>query len=277
MKKSFPLLIIIFSLFTIIQSAFSFNGQAPIGARSSAMGRASVSEADFWSIQNNPAGMALQTQIGAGVFYENRYLMKELAMKSGAVIFPASFGVLGVSFNQFGYTLYNENKIGIAYARSFGPALRIGLQLDYLTTNFAEGYENSSTVTFELGLQSQINDKVIAGAYIFNPIKSRLSAYEDERVPAILRFGISYLFTSSFRTIAEIEKNLDLDPSLRIGMEYLVAKQFFVRAGLNTNPGILTFGAGLDIGPARVDIAAGMHQVLGSSVQAGIIFHFGKK
>lgn len=275
MKKLYPFILTLIFLGPF-QYAFSFNGQAPIGARSAAMGRASVSETDFWSIQNNPAGMAIQSQIGAGIFYENRYLMKELSMKSGALVFPASFGVLGLSFNQFGYNLYNENKIGLAYARSFGKALRIGLQLDYLTTHFAEGYESSSNVTFELGVQSQISEKVIAGAYIFNPIKARLSAYEDERVPVILRFGLTYLFTTSFSAIAEVEKNLDLDPSVRLGMEYLVAKQFYVRAGLNTNPGILTFGAGFDIGPARIDVSAGMHQVLGTSVQAGLIFHFGK-
>jgi hypothetical protein len=255
----------------------AFEGAGIVGARSAGMGRASVSLTDFWSIQNNPAGMALQENIAAGVYYENRFLLPELSLKSAAVIVPANFGVLGLSFNQFGYSLYNENKLGIAYARSFGPMLRIGLQLDYLSTRFGNGYEGKDNVTFELGVQSQLTETVILGVFLFNPVKARLSEFTDERLPVIMRFGLTYLMTDKLIGIAEIEKNFDLDPSLRFGMEYALTDVFYTRAGLATNPGLFTFGVGIILNNLHLDIAASMHQVLGVSAQAGIIYQFGKR
>lgn len=274
MGRIFTCIVLVLFLFPVC--AVAFEGAGITGSRSAAMGRVSVSLTDFWSIQNNPAGMAMQEQIAAGVYYENRFLVPELSLKSAALIVPANFGVLGLSFNQFGYSLYNENKLGLAYARSFGPLLRIGLQLDYLSTRFGGGYEGKDNVTFELGVQSEISEKVILGAFIFNPVKARLSDYTDERLPVIMRFGLTYLMSDKLIGIAEVEKNFDLDPSLRFGMEYAITETFYARAGLATNPGLFTFGAGLVLQNLHLDISASMHQVLGVSAQAGLIYRFGK-
>jgi len=277
MKQNYHLLVL--ALFTFIigaKTTFAFEGFSTTGARSAAMGNSSVSLTDFWSVQNNPAGMAEYEHFAAGIAYQNRFLMKELALKSVAFVAPLNFGVLGVSFNQFGYDLYSENKLGLAYARSFGKVLRMGLQLDYLSANFAEGYDNGSAISFEFGVQAQINEKLTAGAYIFNPIKAKLSNKTDERIPVVMRFGLSYLFTPELIGTAEIEKNFDNEASIRGGLEYFIVKKFFVRAGIITNPNVLTFGAGIDLGSAQFDLAAGVHQVLGSTIQASLIFNFRK-
>lgn len=254
----------------------AFNGSGVIGGRAAGMGKASVSLTDFWAIQNNPAGIAGLQQATVGLAYENRYMMKELALKSAAIAIPTQFGVLGASFNQFGYHQYNENKLGLAYARAFGPSLRIGLQLDYLSSRFAEGYEGKDNVTFELGVQTQVNRKLAVGAYIFNPVRARLSNYTDERIPVVMRFGVSYLFTPKLLGVAEIEKNSEFDPDIRMGLEFQVTETFYTRAGLAVNPGLLTFGSGLHFAGMRFDLAASLHQRLGASVQAGIVYSFGK-
>jgi hypothetical protein len=274
MKQFYLSAIILFTFFS--SPLYSFDGVGIIGGRSAGLGRASAGLTDFWSIQNNPAGIALQQNIAAGIAYENRLLMKELGLKSVAVLVPVKFGVLGLSYNQFGYNLYNENKLGLAYAKAFGPGLRIGLQLDYLSTRFAEGYEGLNNVTFELGVQSNINEKFVVGAYIFNPVRARLSEYTDERIPVILRFGLSYHFTEKLMGVADIEKNFDFDPDLRLGLEYLLNETFYLRTGVAVNPGLFTFGTGMQISGLRFDIAASLHQVLGANVQGGIIYSFGK-
>ncbi|MDP3464105.1 MAG: hypothetical protein Q8S18_15045, partial [Bacteroidales bacterium] len=164
-----------------------------------------------------------------------------------------------------------------AYARAFSDQLRIGVQLDYLTTQFGDGYESTNNITFELGVQSDITKKITVGAFIFNPVKARLSSYTDERVPVIMRFGVTYHFTGKLFGIAEIEKNFDLKPGLRTGFEYTINQTFYARIGLSTQPGLLTFGSGFRIGNLNLDLSAGMHQVLGVSAQAGLIYHFGSK
>jgi hypothetical protein len=257
-------------------AASAFEGVGTAGARSAGMGRTSVALSDFWSVHNNPAGMALRQQTEAGVYYENRFLMKELSLKSAAFVLPVRFGVLGLSFSQFGYSMFNENKLGLAYARSFGDYLRLGVQLDYLSTRFGEGYESANNVTFEAGVQSNLNEKMVIGAWIFNPIKARLSSYTDERVPLIMRFGLLYQFTDRFSGTAEVEKQSDRQTDLRAGLEYALTTTFYARMGVSTNPEMLTLGTGMNFGRLQLDIAASMHQVLGVSFQSGISYQFGK-
>jgi len=48
------------------------NEDYPIGARSAAMGNASVSLSDMWSAHHNQAGLGFVRNISAGVSYENR-------------------------------------------------------------------------------------------------------------------------------------------------------------------------------------------------------------
>jgi hypothetical protein len=267
----------LFMFFVMALSASAFEGIGTIGGRSGGMGKASVALTDFWSIQNNPAGIATQRSFAAGIAYQSRFMMKELGLKSVAAVVPLNFGVIGVSFNQFGYNLYNENKLGIAYARSFGEKYRLGLQLDYLANHFAEGYENFNTVTFELGAQADVTESLSVGAYVFNLPRVKRSDLTDERLPVVMRFGLLYHFTPSFLGTVEVEKQLDFEPDVRFGMEYLLNERFVVRAGLSVNPGLFTFGTGLHLGDFRFDIAAGLHQVLGASVQAGLIYTLSKK
>lgn len=93
------------------------------------MGNASVAISDLWSAFNNQAGLAWLETSHAGVYYENRFLMKELGYKE-LVAYPLKSGTIGLSFNHFGYSAYNESKIGLAFAKAFGKYLAFGLQLD---------------------------------------------------------------------------------------------------------------------------------------------------
>ncbi|MBU1010808.1 MAG: hypothetical protein KKD74_11800 [Bacteroidetes bacterium] len=272
MKRQIYLFI---GMFLLAETVYAFEGAGVIGARSGGLGKASVSLSDFWSLQNNPAGISLHQHIEAGIYFENRFLIKELALKSAGIIVPVKIGVLGLSFNQFGGSLYNENKLGLAYARSFGPMLRIGVQLDYLSTRFGEGYAGAQNITFELGVQSTLNDHITAGAFLFNPLKGKLSELTNERIPITLRFGITYHFNDKFFGIAEIEKQSDLKPALRLGMEYAINARFYARLGTSTQTDQLTFGTGISVGRLTIDISAALHQYLGTSAQAGLIYRFG--
>lgn len=274
MKK--PLLFIAFIALTFNLFAHDFIN--PIGGRAAAMGGSSVASRGLWAMQNNPAGMAYLDKFSLGLYYENRWFLPETAYKSAALAVPVKFGCLGLSFNQFGSSKYSENKFGLAYAKDFGRYLQIGLQLDYLLLNIGENYSKQSAVTFELGIQSQVTEKLRLGTYIFNPVSFTLKqTINQEKLPIVFRFGLAYQFTKDFVGQCEIEKNTDHEGvSLRGGLEYEALRNFYLRAGLQTNPGLLSFGLGYEISFARIDVAAQLHQVLGASIQIGMIFSIGK-
>ena len=243
-----------------------------VGGRAAAMGRTSVCDRDLWSLQNNPAGMALLKGWHFGLYYENQWMLKETAFKSGGVVKGfEGIGCLGLSLNQFGGGSYSENKIGIAYARDFGPYLQIGLQIDYLLLHWGDPYPNLSAPGFELGVQSQVTAKLRLGAYLFNPIQFKLKTVNEDRLPIVMRFGLAYQLTEDFVTQCELEKNSEQTGiHLRCGFEYLLFNSFSLRAGVQYNPNILTFGAGYQFNHVLVDVGAQLHQLLGASVQIGI-------
>lgn len=249
----------------------------PVGSRSAALGGCSVTFSDFWSTHNNPAGMALWKDFSAGLSYENRFLMKELGYKNMAVLLPITIGSFGVSVSQFGYEKYNENKIGISYARSFAPYLRIGLQLDYLLFKFSEDYENRSIATFELGIQSNITDNICIGLLIFNPINVKIKSINNERIPVIMRLGMNYNVSKNFLAVCELEEDFEKDYHIRIGLEYNVIKSFFIRAGIHTAPNTFCLGVGYNYKWITVDVASQFHQRMGTLLQCSLIFRIKEK
>lgn len=266
-------------LYNAVSCVFAHDFVNPIGGRAAAMGGTSVASRGLWAMQNNPAGMANLNRFSLGMYYKNRWFLPETAYKSAAFAAPTKFGCLGLSFNQFGSSKYNENKFGLAYAKDFGPYLQIGLQLDYLSISLGNEYGRQNAVTFELGIQSQVTEKLRLGTYIFNPVSFKLEqTINQEKLPIVFRFGAAYQFTKDFVGQCEIEKNTDHEGvSLRGGLEYEAVKNFYLRAGVQTNPGLLTFGLGYEISFARIDVAAQLHEALGASIQVGMIFSIGKQ
>lgn len=274
MKKLLLLITLIISSSTL----FAYDFIHPMGGRAAAMGGSSVAAQGLWAMQNNPAGMANLEKISLGLYYENRWLLPETAYKCGAFALPTKFGTIGLSFNQFGSSKYSENKFGLAYAKAFGRYLQIGLQLDYFLLHVGNDYGNFSAVTFELGLQSQVTDRLTLGAYIFNPVSFSLEqTLNHDKLPIVMRFGLAYQFTKDFVGQCEIEKNTEVEGvRLRGGLEYEAIKNFYIRAGVQTNPGILSFGLGYAISFAQINVAGQLHNVLGPAVQIGMVFSIGK-
>lgn len=251
---------------------FSWDLSGIAGGRSNAMGSCSVSFNDLWSINNNPAGMAHHQFFGVGISYENRFFMKELSFYNAALIMPVKIGTFGLSMSRFGFEHFNENKLGLAYARAFGPYLKMGLKLDYLWFKFTDDYEKRRTTTFELGIQSDITSDLCVGVYIFNPINVKLQTIHNERVPVIFRFGLSYKVTKDFMMTSEVEYNSESQLDYRFGLEYNTLKEFYIRVGVRTNPATACVGVGYTLNRVIIDISATMNQYTGVSFQSSLIF-----
>ncbi len=283
MRSSNCLILFLVLLLVEYVSATDFNN--PIGSRSAALGNASVTLTDFWSVHNNQAGLGSFENIAVGFYYENRYLVNELSLKSGAFVLPTKSGVFGLSYNHFGYSLYNESKVGLAYGRSFGNHFSAGVQLDYLHTKIAEDYGSKNTITFELGVLSNLTENFTIACHVFNPIGVKLDKDTDERIPVIIKLGASYSISDKLLIAIETEKDLEYKPLIRGGIEYQIIEQAIVRIGYSTLPStsgsdsfsiasVYTFGFGLNLKKFVVDISSSVHQVLGWSPQVSMIYKF---
>lgn len=262
--------ILIFATYKVIAG----NDNSPTGARFAGIGNAAVSLSDLWSVQHNQAGLAYIKNIQAGIYYENRFLIKELGLKSSALAIPLKAGTIGLNISSFGYSSYSENKYGLSFAKAFGENISAGVQLDYLTTNIAEGYGKKNAIAGEAGVQARLVKGLTIGMHIFNPTRTRLAKYDDERIPTILRLGLDYKFSQKLIVAIETEKDINYKAVFKAGLEYLPIKELYLRAGISTNPALSSFGFGLNLKQFKLDIAASYHSVLGVSPQVGLKYEF---
>ncbi|PCH98760.1 MAG: hypothetical protein COB85_01035, partial [Bacteroidetes bacterium] len=216
-----------------------------IGARSAAMANSSVMLSGAWAAHHNQAGLTKVEYVTGGIYYENRFGIKELGLSAGLVVLPVNFwdgGVFGLSFSYFGYSMYNDMKIGLAYAKKLGDRYSVGIQFDYLRTSIGEDYGNKGTVAVEVGLQAELIDDLNIGVHIFNPTRAKAAEYKvqdvvtTERIPTILRFGLSYTFSEKVILTAEVEKDVYTKPSIKAGIEYQAIKQLYLRGGVSSYP-----------------------------------------
>lgn len=271
-------IILLFMLYLLINRCNAISLTKPSGGRSAAMGGTAVCERGLWALQNNPAGLATLKGWHGGIYYENQWLLRETAFKSGGLAKAVpNIGCFGLSVCQYGWSEFSENKFGIAYARDFGPYLQMGLQVDWLILHMGEGYPNRNALGFELGIQSQVTQKLRLGAYLSNPLGSRLKTLNNDALPVVIRFGLAYQLAENFIGQLEIEKDSQqAGVRLGCGLEYLLWGRFSLRAGAQHNPNSISFGLGYNIRKIQVDVAAQMHQELGASIQISLQVAVGK-
>ena len=267
---------------TIIVVAIAFNAGAgnenfPIGARSAAMANASVSLSDVWSAQQNQAGLGFLHNYSAGVYYENRFLLKELSIRGAVAAIPVKGGTFGLSITNFGYTSYSENKYSLSFAKSFGDKLSAGIAMDYITTKIVDGYGSKGVFAAELGLQAKPLKGLTIGFHLYNPTRTKLTNYDNERIPTIIRLGADYEFSDVVILAIETDKDISQKANFKAGIEYKAVKELYLRIGIATNPTLSSFGFGLNLKNIKIDISTSYHQTLGFSPQLGLTYNFNKK
>lgn len=272
MKKVIIIIIILF----VHHSVKAVDFYRVVGGRAAALGRTGICEHSVWALQNNPAGIAFLQGWQSGLYYENQWLLKETSFTYATLVKEVrSVGCFGLSLSQFGGSHYSETKIGLAYAREFGPYLQLGLQTEYLLLHWGEGYPTRGAPSFSLGAQSQVTEKLRLAFCLLNPIQINIKTINEDRLPTVMRFGLSYQFTNDFIGQCEVERDNSREGvRLGAGIEYIMFGKVSLRAGAQSNPNILSFGVGYQLGRIQTDIAAQMHQSLGASLQVGMSIRF---
>ncbi len=104
------------------------------------------------------------------------------------------------------------------------------------------------------------------GAHIFNPSRSKFNTPDgDEYLPVSFRFGVGYHLMNSVMLAVETQKETNLHPVWKLGIEFEALDHFFLRGGLSSNPTNGSFGIGYEIIGLRADLAFSYHPQLGFS------------
>lgn len=245
------------------------------GSRSKSMGNSSVALIDNWGAYHNQAILAKIEQRSFGAYYENRFATKELSTKAFHFNYPTKLGAFGISYSQFGFNLYKESKIGIAYSRPLGKHFWAGVQFDQLSKQLNSEYGSQNQYTFEAGLLAEIFPDFHLGFHIFNPIQAKFTTLDyDDKIPTIARLGISWKLSEQTIITSEIEKDLEQDMRTKIGMEYKITDRLLLRAGVNNHPNTISLGMGFSFKILQTNISFSRHPVLGYSPTADVNISF---
>lgn len=267
--------ILLISIFIGLQ-CFSQAIRRPISARYIGLGAYSLHHVDAFSMTANQASLAQVKNAAAGVYGERRFMLDATNMFTAVVAVPTSKGNFGVQADYFGFKNYNESQLGLAYARSLGSKVDVGIKFNYYNVRIP-GYGNGSNVNFEIGTTLHLTDKVHAGIHAYNPVGGKFSKNGEEKLAAIYTFGIGYEPTESFLVTTDVNKEENQPANITASVQYNFKKQFFTRFGVETETGNAFGGAGVAWKLLRLDANVSYHPHLGFSPGLLILVNFNQK
>jgi hypothetical protein len=254
-------------------AGYAGNDNPVIGARAAGLSNAAVTLADVWALSNNVAGIGKLEKPELGAYAENRFMIQGFNTVAFQAVYPTEkYGVAGLDLYRFGDHLYNEQRLGLGYAHQIGP-VSLGVKADLLQVRI-QGLGSRKTVAFSFGGHSEVVPDLVVGAHIYNVNQARLADAEDERVPTVMKAGLSYRPSAKLMLNVETEKQLDLPADFKAGVEYRIIDKLALRTGFSTLAQSATFGAGFRARHLEVDYAMGARTALGLSNHLSVSYRF---
>lgn len=246
-----------------------------MGARNASLGGASVTLTDQWSLFNNVAGLGQLDADYAFGSYQNRFNLVELQTIGGGYVRRLNATGVGVGFYRFGDELFSEQRLHLG----------IGHQLDQVSLGLSAGYlqYNVSSVgtvgafVLEFGGIASLTEELSFGAHIFNVNQGSLNSQEGDKVPTVMKAGVSYQPIDALVLILETEKEIDFDEVIRVGLEYMIIDGLFLRTGISTAPFNGNFGFGFHPRNFQIDYSFSNDTFLGAIHEVSFSYQIPKK
>lgn len=247
----------------------------PLSVQYAGLGAYSQNFSDIFSATSNQASLARLKNSGFGVYSERRFLLEELNGFTAVIALPTTSGVFGFEGDYFGSAAFNENQLGIIYARKITKRIDVGAKFNYYAVHIP-GYGSASTVNFEVGTIFHFTDKLHSGIHVYNPAGSRLGKTGREKLASVYRIGIGYEASEVVFTSVEIVKKENQQISVSAGLQYNLQKSVFIRTGISTANNNSFVSIGFKLSFARIDINAAYHPQLGFTPGFLLLLNFKK-
>jgi len=269
--------VIISILVLVVATVFTTHSNAvenrTAGGRSPGIANASVALTGAESIFQNQAALGFEKDLSVIIAYESRFLMKEYAHMSLGLVIPSALGNFGIGFYQFGSRIYRENKVGLAYARTFGENISVALQFNYFSETIPENRDPNTSFNVEAGMLFRISEKISGGLHVFNPTLAKLNTTGgQQKLPWTIRLGKVWYISRQLLWSVEAEKHERHSWIIKTGIEYQPNPLFFLRAGINGTSFQPTGGAGIHFGKFIFDIGFSYHGNLGFAPATSLCF-----
>ncbi len=264
-----------FILLFLLVFCFKSFGQIKPGAKQISLSHSDVALAsDSYALFNNPAGLAQQNWREFSIYYSpSPFGINKLS--NGAAVYhePTKYGSFAVAYINYGFDLYKENTFFVSYSNMVLQNLFVGATLSYRNLSI-KNYGSSNSLALLVGLLAHVTNNFRIGFTVDNVTRSTIGN-EDNQIPMVFNFGLSYTLLSKLIFNAAIEKEIDKNASLRVGIDYQIIKYLNLRIGAMNEPSSFSAGIGINYSIFEIDYALFNHQDLGFTHQIGITLQFG--
>lgn len=264
------------TLLFVLLSVLSSQAQYNPGAKQISLANADVALSnDVFSVFNNLAGLSQMNWRELGIYYSpSPFGLTELANGFIAYHEPLSFGSVGIGAMTYGFELYRESKIKLAYSYNYENKFFVGAGINY--HNFSiQNYGTKGVFYIDLGALTFITNDFRLGFFAQNINRSSIGETDDQ-IPTFVSFGASHDFLDRLSVNLAIEKDIRFNPSIQFGIDYDIIEYLSIRSGFSNQPSRYTAGLGINYSIFSLDYAFFSHAELGLTHQAGIIISFGK-
>ena len=244
------------------------------GVRQHALGNSGANIHDVWSAKNNPGAFAFMEESQASVTYQNRFLISELMTQGLAYGHHSKKGNFGVFIQHSGFNLFRTIQFGGTYALALSPRLGMGVNFNYQQIRFGDIYGSKHHFSGSLGINYKLTDNFSIGASAQNINRSKVSDFQNERLPTTMVMGVLYHISSKVSWMLDVEKEITSQLNVKTGLEMKAHDYFEVRLGINSYPFQSSFGFGVHFKKIDIDIAAIWHSQIGLTPSLGLVYKF---
>lgn len=247
----------------VITTSGLVSGQNSMGAKLVSMGQAGVALPNSeWSLFSNSALMP--TNHNSVSFYRFQYVgISEITDLAAVLNFQTRLGTVGFAMHRYGFNLFSENRLMIAFKKSFGM-FHAGISTSYYHVSQGGGYGSAGAVGVDIGIAAELASGLWIGARATN-VNYPTYGKSAETVPRDLSLGFSYQLAENTVLSMEAMKDVMFPLSLRSGLQMELIPSLFARAGFTSNPETYSFGFGYAPDRWSVNIGLQQHNPLGLS------------
>lgn len=233
-----------------------------------------VCRPDIFSPFQNAATLANVEKFETSLFFQNKFLLKELSTKGMQIAVPTHFVNFGLAFSSFGYSEYNENIFGLSFARKFSDKLMLATQFDYYSVYFSKNEGSKGKVLVQVGILSKPIEDLYIGFQVFNPVQTNIeTAIYSKELPSIFSLGMSYSFSEKLLWAVQADKDIRFKTDWATEFEYRIEDYFLVKLGCFHNETFIpSMGFGLNLSSFRVDTNFAFHSTLGVSSNIALTY-----
>lgn len=232
-----------------------------------------VAQSSVWSTFGNPAGLSNVQSLTAGLFHCRTWNMNELSDRGVAAAIPLrKAGAAGIGFQQSGYELFSDSKIGLTYSRGFGNAVAAGLRGEWRRLSLGEDYGSYSGWSVAAGLMIKVAPALQFSATFNNIQQKKMQSEQNERIPFQAAMGLMYAPGSNAEVAVQASKTGNSREQFCVGINYRINRFFGICGGAGNGNEHFYFGASFFYWNVEITAASGYRELLGFSPHIAMVW-----